>query len=72
MPGVDGPRLSLAVTEVAEDGKANRAVCAAIAKALGVAQSAVTVAQGAASREKVLRVEGDPAALVARLQELGA
>lgn len=72
VPGVDGPRLGLAVTEPAEDGRANRAVCAAIAEALGVAASSVTLAQGAASREKLLRVEGDSAALAARLRELGA
>ena len=72
VPGVDGPRLGLGVTEAAEDGKANRAVCAVLAKLLGVPQSAVEVAQGAASREKLLRVAGDPAALVARLRELGA
>jgi len=62
----------MAVNEAAEDGKANRAVCVAIAKALGVAPSCVDVVQGATSREKLLRVAGDPAALVARLQEIGA
>ncbi|MES2695805.1 MAG: DUF167 family protein, partial [Verrucomicrobiota bacterium] len=42
-PGVDGPRLRLAVTEAAEDGRANRAVCAMLAGALGLAASAVTL-----------------------------
>ncbi len=69
VPAADGaPRLGVAVTEAPEDGRANRAVCAAIAAALGVAPSAVAVAQGAAAREKLLRVSGDPAALAARLQ----
>jgi uncharacterized protein len=70
VPGADGPRLRLAVTEPPEDGRANRAVCAALARALGVAPSAVQVAQGAASREKTLAVAGDPAALAARLESL--
>jgi len=72
-PAADGgTRLGVAVTEAPEDGRANRAVCAAIAAALGVAPSAVEVAQGAGSREKLLRVVGDPRALVARLGTLGA
>ncbi len=66
------PRLGVAVVEAPEDGRANRAVCAAVAEALGVAPSAVTVAQGAASREKLLRVAGDAQALAARLGALGA
>jgi uncharacterized protein (TIGR00251 family) len=66
----DGPRLAVAVTEAPEDGRANRAVCAALADALSVAPGAVAVAQGAASREKTLRVAGDPAALAPRLEAL--
>ena len=71
-PGPDGPRLRLAVTEAAEDGRANRAACAAIGAALGIAASAVTVVQGAGSREKLLHVAGDPAALAPRLKALEA
>jgi uncharacterized protein YggU (UPF0235/DUF167 family) len=70
VPAADGPRLKLAVTEAPEDGRANRAACAALARALGVAPSAVQVAQGAAAREKTLVVAGDPAALAARLETL--
>ena len=66
----DGPRLRLAVTAAPEDGKANRAVCALLAEALGVAASAVTVTQGASAREKTLAVAGDAAALGARLESL--
>ena len=71
-PGLDGPRLRLAVTEAAEDGRANRAVCATLAEALGLAVSAVTVLQGAGSREKLLQVAGDPALLALKLQDLGS
>lgn len=72
-PGVQiaaGDRLRIAVTEPPEDGRANRAVCAAIADLLQVAPSAVSVAAGASSREKTLRVTGDPTALSARLAAL--
>jgi len=68
--GGDGARLKLAVTAPPADGAANRAVCVALAEALGVAPSAVAVAQGAGAREKTLRVAGDPVALGARLQAL--
>jgi len=66
----DGPRLAIGVTDPPEDGRANKAVCATLAKALGVPASAVTVAQGASSRLKLLRVAGDPATIAARLEPL--
>jgi len=67
LPAANGSRLRIAVTEAPEDGRANRAACAALARALGVAPSAVAITAGAGSREKTLRVTGDPAALGARL-----
>ena len=70
VPSRDGPRLGIAVTAAPEDGAANRAVCAALAAALGVPPSSVAVASGAASREKRLLVSGDPVALGARLTAL--
>lgn len=69
-PSADGPRLKVAVTEAPEDGRANRAVCAALAKALGIAPSAVQVTLGAAAREKTLAIAGDPEALSARLHDM--
>lgn len=69
-PSADGPRLRVAVGEAPEDGRANRAVCAALAAALGVPISAVAIAQGAAMREKTLRVLGDPAVLIPRIEAL--
>lgn len=62
-PTADGPRLRIAVSEPPEDGRANRAACAALAGALRVAPSAVRVTAGAAAREKLLFVSGDPAVL---------
>ena len=66
----DGPRLRIAVSEAPEDGKANRAACQTLAKALGVAQNTVSVASGATNREKIMHVSGDPAILAARLEAL--
>lgn len=68
-PAADGPRLRLAVTAAPEDGRANRAVAALLARALGVAPSAVAVVAGKTSREKTLAVEGVPDALGARLRD---
>jgi uncharacterized protein YggU (UPF0235/DUF167 family) len=65
-----GAALRVAVTEAPEDGRANHAVCLALAKALGVPGSAVAVAHGAASREKTVRIAGDPARLSETLQRL--
>ena len=53
-----------------EDGKANEALCGLIAERLGVAGSRVRLAAGAKSRVKQIAVEGDPQALLARLQAL--
>ncbi len=69
-PAIDGERLRIGVTEAAEGGRANRAACAALAEALGIAASAVTLTAGTSSREKLLHVAGDPASLGARLAAL--
>jgi uncharacterized protein len=69
-PTTDGERLRIGVTEAAEGGRANRAACSALAAALGTAQSAVRLTAGASSREKLLHVAGDPAALAAKLAAL--
>jgi uncharacterized protein YggU (UPF0235/DUF167 family) len=66
----DGAALRVAVTEAPEDGRANRAVCAAVAEAVGVAPSAVTLTQGASARLKTLRIAGDPARLSETLNRL--
>lgn len=69
-PAADGPRLHVAVSEAAENGAANRAVCAVLARALGVPPSAVSVRTGTASRLKQLHVSGDPAVVCAGLSPL--
>jgi uncharacterized protein (TIGR00251 family) len=65
-----GPRLKIGVTEAAEDGKANRAVCALLAKMLRQPQSSVRIVSGAANREKALLVAGDSIALATMLRLL--
>ncbi len=70
VPAVEGERLRIGVSEAAEDGRANKAACATLAGALGIAASSVSVALGAASREKTLRILGDPALLRAGLERL--
>jgi hypothetical protein len=66
----DGAALRIAVAEVPEDGRANRAVCAAVARALHLANSAVEVLHGAGARQKTLRVTGDPQSLAPILEKL--
>lgn len=69
-PSLEGERLRIGVAEAAEDGRANRAACAALAKALGVRAASVSVVLGATSRDKTLLVAGDAAALAGRLAAL--
>lgn len=54
----DGPRLKVKVTAPPEDGKANDAVRVVLAKALGVACTAVEITAGHASRDKTATVRG--------------
>ncbi len=65
-----GPRLRIGVAEPAEDGKANRAVCALLAHTLHRPQSAVQIVSGATNHEKLLSVTGDAAALADLLRLL--
>jgi uncharacterized protein len=66
----DGERLRVAVTAAPEDGRANTAVCATMAKALGLPVSAVSVSAGTTAREKTLHVTGDSQTLADRLARL--
>jgi uncharacterized protein YggU (UPF0235/DUF167 family) len=67
----DGRAVLKARVRVAPlEGEANRALCRLIAAALDIATRQVTVAAGATSRVKRIRVTGDPAALVRTLRHL--
>lgn len=63
--------LRVRVKAVPDKGKANAAVIALLAKALGVPKSAVTLVSGDTARLKSIAIEGDPAALAARIEALG-
>ncbi len=64
----DGNEVVIAhVRALPADGEANAALEALVAKAVGVAKSRVSVVSGKTSRVKVLRIEGDGAAIVAAL-----
>jgi uncharacterized protein YggU (UPF0235/DUF167 family) len=52
-----GEGFRVQVTAAPEDGKANAAVAALLAQALGVAKSRLTLLRGATSREKVFRLD---------------
>lgn len=66
--GADGSAIKVSVTAPPEDGKANAAVIKLLAKAWKVPKSSVSVATGAASRNKVLHVTGDPDTLMRQLR----
>ena len=62
--GTIGDRLKVRVSAPPEGGKANKAICALIARALDVKPRQVTVDQGATSATKTIRVIGCSAATV--------
>jgi len=60
--GERGGALLVRVTAPPEGGRANKAVCRVIARAMRIAPTRVTILRGGASREKLVRVEGAGAA----------
>lgn len=54
--GVLGDRLKVKVAAPPEGGKANKAICALLAKELGVKPGQVEIVSGATNPEKVVRV----------------
>lgn len=52
----DPPALVVAVSEPAIDGRASTAVCRAMAEALGVSLSKVSIVMGHTSRTKVVEI----------------
>jgi len=63
--------LKTRVTAPPEDGKANAALIALLAKALGIARSNIRITGGATSRLKSLEIEGDARDIAARLAAFG-
>lgn len=62
--GVLGDRLKVRVSAPPEGGRANRAICGLIARALGLKPGAISVERGLSSAEKTLRIEGVDSARV--------
>lgn len=63
--------LKARVRAVPEDGKANTALVALLAKALDVPKSAVRIVSGATARVKIVEIEGDSELLATRLACFG-
>jgi uncharacterized protein YggU (UPF0235/DUF167 family) len=68
--GPSGPALVVSVAARAVEGQATAAVLRAVAKALGVRRSAVTLVYGATSRDKLLEVVGDEVEVGSKLKQL--
>lgn len=64
--GRHGDALKVSVTAPPADGRANAAIAAVLAEALGVRPSAVTLVSGAGHRRKRFRVAGRTPEEVAR------
>jgi len=64
------PVLKARVRAVPEDGKANVALAALVAKSLKIPGSRIRLISGATSRHKVLLLAGEAAELAARLETL--
>jgi uncharacterized protein (TIGR00251 family) len=62
--GVQGDALKVGVSAAPDKGKANKALAELLASVLGVRKSAVLIASGETSREKLFRIEGGTAASV--------
>ena len=67
----EGGVLKVSVTAVPEDGKANKAVIALLAKRLKLPKSALIIASGETSRRKTLLIDGDSALLAQLSTEQG-
>jgi uncharacterized protein (TIGR00251 family) len=63
--------LRMRVAAVPDRGKANAAVVALLARALGLPKSAISVVSGDTARLKTLRLAGDAQRLAAVLDALG-
>jgi len=62
--------LKARVRAVPEKGKANTALVRLLAKALNLPRTQVSLASGATSRIKIIKLEGDPARLKLQLETM--
>jgi hypothetical protein len=69
-PEADGTlALKVSVNAPPEDGKANAAVIALLAKEFGVAKTAISVVSGATDRRKLVEIRGPSDALAATIAD---
>lgn len=66
----DPPALVVAVSEPAIDGRASTAVCRAMAEALGVSLSKVSIVMGHTSRTKVVEINDVDPQIQRKIAEL--
>lgn len=66
------PVLKARVRAAPADGNANAALIGVIAKAAGIAPSAVSIVRGATARTKTMRLTGDPRVLAANFERIFA
>lgn len=62
--------LAVRVRAVPENGAANAALIALLAKEFGLRKSAISLVQGHAARQKTLKIAGDPGQLATLLREI--
>ncbi|MDE1903788.1 MAG: DUF167 domain-containing protein [Alphaproteobacteria bacterium] len=65
----DGVALRLAVHAPPQAGEANAAVLGLLARHFGLRKSDLRIATGITGRRKLVHIDGDPAALAARLEQ---
>ncbi|MGV1951799.1 DUF167 domain-containing protein [Agrobacterium vitis] len=78
--GIDGvdvnangeAHLKVRVSDVPEKGRANKALIALLAKRLGITKSNISLISGDTSRQKILRIDGDPEDLIGRVETITA
>lgn len=63
--------IRVRVTAVPDKGRANGAVIALFAKALGVPKSAIVLVSGETARLKTIAIAGNPVELASRVEALG-
>lgn len=68
--GIFGDALKLRVAAKAEDGAANKAVCAFLAKAFSVPKTSVSILRGASSRHKIVMIVGNATDLMHALENM--
>lgn len=62
--------LKARVSAVPENGKANKALIALLAKSLRIPKTSISLISGDTARKKILRIDADPEDLILKLEKL--